>query len=270
MKILPKIRINELNSGCCIHHIHFTKSYKQIFDLVSCKSSEYEGGYIISDINNGKTTLALKFVQDEKVNFANRTLLYIEMPEKCTVKEFCSEILNTMGFPIVSTSPENELKSKMKTGLKNQNVLVLFLDDFHRLTDYSYKKKQEIMALIWQLIDELQIKIFFIGNDKLKSLINAFPRLKSKFININLPKWQYDQIYLDLLRSFEKYLKFSYPSHLDSPSIAQKILKLSHGRIGGIFRIIRTYAIHAIRKNIEKITLDLIENCESTFLCENS
>ena len=77
-----------------------------------------------------------------------------------------------------------------------------------------------------------------------------------------LPKWSYNEEFLELLSLFVQILPLAKKSHLCGKTIANKILLLSNGMLDNIIRIIKLCAIDAIKTGKEKITLDTLNNIQ--------
>jgi len=75
-----------------------------------------------------------------------------------------------------------------------------------------------------------------------------------------IPKWKLDEVYINLLISFEKRIPLREKSNLAERELGLKIFNLSEGLLGEISWIIKESARQAIRLKKEKITERIIDD----------
>ena len=84
-------------------------------------------------------------------------------------------------------------------------------------------------------------------------------QLADRFAAAELPGWQDDEAFEQLLLSFESILPLRQPSDFRDPKLRQRILSLTQGVLGRICRLMETAAVEAIRSGEESITLALLK-----------
>jgi hypothetical protein len=90
-------RIRFIQKGGFVEYNVIEIIWQEILDLLEQPvRPRMEGLLIVSPTNNGKTTMIRKFIDKYKPEIGN--LVYIETPERTTLKEFYVEMLNTLNF----------------------------------------------------------------------------------------------------------------------------------------------------------------------------
>ena len=124
-----------------------------------------DGLLIHSPTNNGKTTLVLKFIR-EYSDKLNGKILYVEMPERVTLKECYAETLNQMGYPVTSTRSTGDLRRKILIGLKEQKYILIFFDEIQNLLKSPRDHKSDILNGLKSLNNRSEIPIALVGMDE--------------------------------------------------------------------------------------------------------
>lgn len=84
-------------------------------------------------------------------------------------------------------------------------------------------------------------------------------QLADRFIAAELPLWENDEAFQQLLLSFQSILPLRLPSDFASPRVQERILSLSEGVLVRICRLLETAAAEAIRSHQERIDLALLK-----------
>ena len=85
-------------------------------------------------------------------------------------------------------------------------------------------------------------------------------QLADRFEAVELPAWENDSIFHQLLLSFESTLPLRLPSQFRDPKVHQRILSLTEGVLVRICRLLEIAAIEAIRCKQEQIGLALLKD----------
>lgn len=255
-----KVRIDFIKQGAFVEYQMIDIVFQEILDLLDQPiRPRMEGLLIVSPTGNGKTTMTFKFIDKYAPSIGN--IVYVETPERTTLKEFYVEILNTLGYPAKSTRSTGDLRRKILTGLRNQNVKMLFFDEIHHLLDSRRDHKKDILNGLKSLNNKAQIPIVLIGIETAKEILDLDKQVADRYPALEIPLWEIDSDeYYNLLATFEALLPLKKPSNLHSTKIANRIHILSKGRIGRIATIIRKCGIRAIRNGDERITYRLLNS----------
>jgi hypothetical protein len=83
-------------------------------------------------------------------------------------------------------------------------------------------------------------------------------QLADRFEAVELPAWENDAAFHQLLLSFESILPLRLPSDFRDPKMHHRILNLTEGVLVRICRLLETAATEAIRSGDERIGLALL------------
>ena len=81
-------------------------------------------------------------------------------------------------------------------------------------------------------------------------------------LSCSLPRWQEDENFRRLLKSFEYVLPLKHESEIHKGEISRKLYGLSDGVIGEVSKIIKSAAKYAIENGTEKITMEVLAKCD--------
>lgn len=252
-------RIQYIKDGFFVNYDFANYVYQEILDLLEQPiRPRMEGLLIHSPTNNGKTTLIKRFILEYLPKIGE--LVYVETPERATLKEFYAEILNVMGYPVKVSRSTGDLRRKILLGLQNKKVKILFVDEIHNLLDSRRDHKTDILNGLKSLNNKAQIPIVLVGINTAEDILSLDEQVADRYPPLEIPLWQKDKIYLDLLATFEANLPLRKQSEIYSPKISNYIHELSDGKIGRIATIIRKASIKAIRDDTEHITNNLLKS----------
>ena len=92
------LRIKFIQKGSFVEYEVIKITWQEILDLLEQPiRPRIEGLLLVSPTNNGKTKMIRRFIDKYSLEIGN--LVYVETPERTTLKEFYVEILNTLGYP---------------------------------------------------------------------------------------------------------------------------------------------------------------------------
>lgn len=256
-----KARTEYIKNGVFINHQYKDMIDQEILDLFDQPiGPRMEGLLIFSPTNNGKTTLIKRFIQDYAKDLHGK-ILYVETPERTTLKEFYAETLNVLGYPVTSTRSTGDLRRKILQGLKEQKVRIIIYDEIHNLLDSRRDHKKDILNGLRSLNNKAEIPIVLVGIETAVTILGEDEQVAERYNPVEVPVWgENDHEFRNLLYTFEANLPLLKASNLYEEEISSRILELSQGKIGRIAKIIRTAAIRAIRNGREQITLGLINS----------
>ncbi|MHA1145790.1 MAG: TniB family NTP-binding protein [Candidatus Helarchaeota archaeon] len=228
--------------------------------------------FISGEINTGKTTLVIKYMnyckliaKKEGIPFSRWDILYYETPVRVTLKRMFSAILETFGIEIHGSALRNThtdvLIDRIIKELKSRKVRLLFIDEIQNLIKADLEDKKDIFNGFKKLTNQSQTRIILIGTPEAFELFHAADWVEERFRPLNLPAWEINEEYLDLLYSIYKAYGDFLPdwdlTNKDgkiNPTIAKLLHKLSRGRLGKLIQIVRYGAVHALLQNRTNIT----------------
>ena len=115
------------------------------------------------------------------------------------------------------------------------------------------------MNAIRFLANDLCIPLVCLGTEEANQALMTDQQLADRFSAAELPCWQNDAAFEQLLLSLESILPLHRPSEFRDPKVHQRILSLTEGVLGRICRLIETAAVEAIHSGEERICLSLLK-----------
>lgn len=112
-----------------------------------------------------------------------------------------------------------------------------------------------MLTAIRLLANDLRIPLVCVGTYEANQALMTDQQLADRFDASELPAWENDQAFHQLLASFESSLPLRLPSEFRDPKIHQRILGMTEGVLVRICRLIEKAAIEAIRSGRERIDL---------------
>lgn len=220
------------------------------------------GAMLIGPTAIGKTSLIQEFI-DIHTDPIDKTrkweYLYVETPEKPSIKALYTEILSRCNI-YAKWGTSEQLKQRVILTLKNLNVKMLFIDEIHNLlTAQSERILTQCRNALKGLSNRLQIPIILIGTELAKEVIEGDPQVKNRYPVFELTPWENDEDFESLLYTLESKLPLRKASNIFIHPIRNKIYEFSKGILGNVAIIVKESAIEAIENGTEKITLGIIE-----------
>lgn len=221
---------------------------------------------IVGDSNNGKTTIIRRFCDVYGQGYVNdeaepvKPIILAEAPPTADEKGLYLSILSRFFTPSRPSDPVSKLRYQVIHLFRSCHVRMLIIDEFHSLLTGSAIKQREVMNAIKLLCNELAIPIVGVGTKEAVRVLHTDPQHASRFDVINLPAWQLDKEFQQLLVGFERILPLKHPSRLHQPELALLIHTISEGNIGNLYRLLVECATQAINSGSETITKEIIEN----------
>lgn len=220
---------------------------------------------ITGDSNNGKTTIVRRFFDlcgEGYINEDNesiRPVVLAEAPTSADEKGLYVSILERFWAPYRVTHPVAKLRYQVIHQLRECDVKILIIDEFHSLLTGSALKQREVMNAIKLLCNELLIPIVGVGTREAVRVLHTDPQHASRFDVIRLPQWELDKDFQKLLAGFEAILPLHKPSKLYQPVLAKPLNLISEGNIGNLHRLLVECATEAILSGKEQIDLEIID-----------
>lgn len=248
------------------------------------KSGRMQNLLIIGESNNGKTTIAERFLstnphyiatlQEPDTGHTYETVIkpvaMIQCPHIPHEKRLYYNILDELNLPYRKTTKPEYLQQQVIGGLVDMQVRVLILDEIHHILSGSGPKQREFLNLLKYLSNEAKVSFVALGTNDSRYVFQSDRQLDSRFDKLILPRWKYDKDFMRLLMTMERILPFEEKNQLVDPGTSRRIFEMSHGIIGEVVKILKFAALKAIENGTEKIDISTLEslNYESPF--ENS
>jgi hypothetical protein len=214
----------------------------------------------------GKTRIIQKFLRDNRTHFdkeLGRTRLpvvSIQMPPSPSERDLYEELLAAMGGIFTHGTSVTTLRHRIRSPARQLEVRLLVIDEIHSLLAGSYREQRILLNAIRFLANDLRLPLVCVGTHEAKQALMTDRQLADRFEAAELPAWENDSSFQQLLLSFESILPLRLPSEFRDPKVHQRILSLSEGVLVRICRLIEIAATEAIHSRQEYISLRLVKD----------
>jgi hypothetical protein len=213
----------------------------------------------------GKTRVIQKFLRDNRAHFDKKLgrtripVVSIQMPPAPVERDLYEEILVAMGGVFAYGTSVTTLRHRIRALARQLEVRMLIIDEIHSLLAGTFREQRIILNAIRFLANDLQIPLVCLGTEEANRALMTDQQLADRFAAAELPAWEHDEPFEQLLLSFESILPLRQQSEFRDPKIHQRILSLTEGVLGRICGLLEAAAIEAIRSGEERIGLSLLK-----------
>ncbi|HUD95455.1 MULTISPECIES: TniB family NTP-binding protein [Sphingomonadaceae] len=207
----------------------------------------------------GKSEIVNRFAElhassyDQRAGLTTMPVVVVQMPPQPSEEEFYTELLLAMNLTEFEHMSLRSLRSLSRRMLAELGVRVLVLDEIDKMLAGSPRQQRIFLNTIRFLTNDLKIPIVCAGTEDARIAVLTDPNLADRFAAFELVPWRNDQAFRQLMASFSGLLPLRLPSQLDANDVRQRVLNLSQGVTGRIFRLMEALAIAAIRNKREMI-----------------
>lgn len=162
------------------------------------KRARMDNLLIVSESNNGKTTLVSQFQNRHGKPFVNqdneaiKPIVIAESPPEADEKSLHLSILKRFRAPFRKTAPAAELRYQAIHLLRQCRARMPIIDEFHSLLPGTGRNQSVVMNTIKLLCNELQIPIVAVGTHEAVQVLQTDPQHASRFDVARLPLWELD------------------------------------------------------------------------------
>ena len=214
----------------------------------------------------GKTSLVQKFLRDYRSSFdagVGRTRLpvvSIQMPPAPNERDFYEEVLVNMGGVLVAGISITTLRHRTRILARQLEVHMLIIDEIHSILAGTFREQRILLNAIRFLANDLRIPIVCVGTHDAKQALMTDQQLADRFEAMELPPWEDDATFQQLLCSFGAILPLRKSSNLIDTKLRKRVLSLSEGVLVRICRLLESAAIAAIQSGVEPIELGCLDD----------
>jgi hypothetical protein len=204
----------------------------------------------------GKTRVIQKFLRDNRAHFDKKLgrtripVVSIQMPPAPVERDLYEEILVAMGGVFAYGTSVTTLRHRIRALARQLEVRMLIIDEIHSLLAGTFREQRIILNAI---------RLVCLGTEEANRALMTDQQLADRFAAAELPAWEHDEPFEQLLLSFESILPLRQQSEFRDPKIHQRILSLTEGVLGRICGLLEAAAIEAIRSGEERIGLSLLK-----------
>lgn len=224
---------------------------------------------VVGSSNNGKSTIAKIFCSkhtpliDAAQTVIRAPVLYIPSLANPTPEALMIAILSLLGLPD-NSQRLLRLKARVYRVLKDLRVRVLVLDELNTIVPLSVSKREAFLSELRSLSVNTGVAVACFTTKAGAMATSYDDAFTSRFPVMDLPVWELDRPWRELIAQFERYLPFEEPSNLSSTRFSTELLRLTDHRLGELRDLFEWVSEFGIRKRAKKITVELIEASDWT------
>lgn len=228
---------------------------------------------LIGEPNNGKTTIIREFHQQHHTESSRdpvtdlleviKPAILIEAPPTADDKALYMAMLDYFFVPFRPTDPKAALRYQLVHLLRKFKTKMLIIDEIHNFLSGTAIKQREVMNTLKSLSNELKISIVGVGTKDAVRVLHTDSQHASRFDVEDLPKWDLDLDFRNLLVSYERLLPLKKESNLSMRQSATLLHDISSGNLGDLNRLLIECAKDAILNGSEQITIETITKFKS-------
>src|SRR5258705_9837101 len=103
------------------------------------------------------------------------------------------------------------------------------IDEIHSVLAGSFREQRILLNSIRLLANDLRLPLVCVGTHEAKQALMTDQQLADRFEAAELPPWENDSSFQQLLLSFESILPLRQRSEFRDPKVHQRILNLTEG-----------------------------------------
>jgi hypothetical protein len=260
-------RITWIQQDRWIQYTRADEALQRIAELLACPPRNRMPCLLLTGAPGmGKTHIVQKFVRDHPSEFdavtgTSRTrVAAMQMPPEPLEKDFYDELLISLGAVVSVSSSMVSLRSRARTFARQFGLRLLIIDEIHAMLAGTFRQQRIFLNSIRFLANDLHLPLLCIGTQEAHQALLTDQQLADRFAAFELPRWQDDPAFTQLLKTFAAILPLRSPSDLCQPKIRQRILSLTEGVTVRICRVLEAAAIAAITGATERIDLTTLSD----------
>jgi hypothetical protein len=215
-------------------------------------------------IGMGKTRIVQKFLRDNRSSFDEITgttrvpVAAIQMPPTPWERDFYEELFDRTRHRLAG---RHEFHSAAPS-IPHRSPAVESTDADHR-RDHSmlagtFREQRIFLNSIRFLANDLSLPLACVGTHEAKQALMTDQQLADRFEACELPAWQDDAAFAQLLASFASVLPLRRPSELRDPKLQKRIFSLTEGVMVRVCRLLEEAALRGIETSRERIDMESI------------
>ncbi|KFG90091.1 TniB [Sphingobium herbicidovorans NBRC 16415] len=214
----------------------------------------------------GKSEIVNRFAEmhspayDVSSGIAAMPVVVVQMPPEPSDEEFYIELLRAMNYADLGHFTARGLRALAHRCLAEFGVKILILDEIDKMLAGTPRQQRVFLNTVRFLTNDLRIPIVCAGTEDARIAVLTDPNLADRFGAFELVPWRNDHALRQLMASFSGLLPLQRPSVLDVQDVRQRVLALTGGITGRIFRLVEAAAIAAIRNGREMIDASSLDD----------
>jgi len=208
---------------------------------------------------NGKTMIAERFALQQLRSGDRQRVWVIQTREGAGMAHFLSGIIKDFRAPEPPRHTVPKMMEQVDVLFRTLKPRILIFDEFHNALRGRTQDIAAIFAFLRRIGHDYDISPVLIGEVAVYDYINATTEMASRFENVAIPRWKYDESYLALLDTLEAAMPLAKPSNLSTERLARRLFAKSEGLIGETVTIVAEAAVAAVESGKEHISIKTID-----------
>lgn len=214
----------------------------------------------------GKSMTIAKFLRSHPAIFnaaEGSTVMPVvafQMPKEPLEEDFYDQLLRAMGLTFRATMSKREASRLALRMLKDLGTRVLIIDETNNLLAGTARQQRLFLNLIRFVTNELLLPIVCAGTPEAHRALLFDQHLADRFDALELTPWRDDETFAFLMRSLASTRPLRQPSDLEARPVRKRLIQLSEGITGRIFRLIEEAAVTAVRTGRERIDEEMFSD----------
>jgi Bacterial TniB protein len=192
---------------------------------------------------------------DDVSGLTTRPVVAFQIPPEPTEAEFYEEMLRKIECYGHLPTSTRALRALARSQLTAQRVRMLILDEVNYMLACTYREQRLFLNTLRFLANDLRIPIVCTGNEDAQIALKTDDKLAERFKEYQLRPWKSDRELTNLMIVFESTLPLRQASRLAEGEVCKRVIEITEGNTGRIFRVIETLAAIAIETGREFIDL---------------
>lgn len=207
----------------------------------------------------GKSHIVERFADENPRTFDDRTglatvpVVAVQLPPEPTEGEFYDEILAALGAGFAGGSDIGRVRQLTRRLMGQVGARMLLLDEINHMLACTPRQQRIFLNTIRYFANDLRIPLVCTGNHEARAALLTDAALADRFDAIELVRWRDDEAFRLLLVTLAAILPLRNPSPLAEDLFRARLLELTDGNTGRIFRLVENLAVRAIRRSAETI-----------------
>ncbi|MBX3060839.1 MAG: TniB family NTP-binding protein [Anaerolineae bacterium] len=257
---LPSPHASQLPGKALIRYPRFNELHRKIEECIeeTALAGEPQCMYLEGLTGVGKSTLVETYAEAFPRYFTERgttiPVFYMETPSPVTVKGMAAAMLEELGDPGAHKGPQWSMNSRLVSFLKDCDVRLVILDDFHHLIDCETNRiLEKVSDWLKVLIKRAKIPFLVVGTDgDVQRILQANKQLSRLFIREELEPFAWDINNPATIQTFAAFI--SYAEHTLNIQLAdelprEEILYRLHWATNGVMNNMMNLLRKAARLN---------------------
>ncbi|RYG86682.1 MAG: transposase, partial [Alphaproteobacteria bacterium] len=162
-------------------------------------------------------------------------------------------VLEKLGAGFARSSDIARARQLTRRLMGEVGARMLILDEINHMLACTPRQQRIFLNTIRYLANDLRIPLICTGNHEARAALLTDAALADRFDSIELVAWRDDEQFRLLMVTLAAILPLKKPSPLADDEFRAKVLGLTDGNTGRIFRLIENLAIRAIGNGKETI-----------------